>query len=422
MASIKLTNVKKIYDGGVVAVQDFNLDIADKECSACNHTCADRNTDHKCDDCGNKLSDCADAAADGDHNCDICGAVNITKHTYGEDKVCTDCGVKLEVRINTRTLALEAEIEAVFYMTIPEHLLNDDNAYATLTLVGTPRNKKVMMSEIRETYNASNGRCSVTMGVPAMYMTKTVELRFFDSSDVQANLITNTWSGDAYAYVPKDYITNNVNKAGVAASLKHLLAAMATYIGYAQDYFAPNDATVDKDPLYNVLEELGSAPVDISGVTKESVGRANDHGNDPDKNGPIGIHLRSFSIALEAAIDLSLVFSVDDGYSIDDFTIMLSREVFIDNQSVIETIPLTAEYVESSGRYLLKVEGIAAAHWDYEYKITITNNKNGETNVWGSSVLAYLANQMTDTKPVALQNLVKAMYVYNQAANAHLGF
>ena len=31
MASIKLTNVKKIYDGGVVAVQDFNLDIADKE-------------------------------------------------------------------------------------------------------------------------------------------------------------------------------------------------------------------------------------------------------------------------------------------------------------------------------------------------------------------------------------------------------
>ena len=31
MATIKLTNVKKIYDGGVVAVQDFNLDIADKE-------------------------------------------------------------------------------------------------------------------------------------------------------------------------------------------------------------------------------------------------------------------------------------------------------------------------------------------------------------------------------------------------------
>ena len=31
MASVKLTNVKKIYDGGVVAVQDFNLDIADKE-------------------------------------------------------------------------------------------------------------------------------------------------------------------------------------------------------------------------------------------------------------------------------------------------------------------------------------------------------------------------------------------------------
>ena len=31
MATVKLTNVKKIYDNKVVAVQDFNLDIADKE-------------------------------------------------------------------------------------------------------------------------------------------------------------------------------------------------------------------------------------------------------------------------------------------------------------------------------------------------------------------------------------------------------
>ena len=31
MARVKLTNVKKIYDNKVVAVQDFNLDIADKE-------------------------------------------------------------------------------------------------------------------------------------------------------------------------------------------------------------------------------------------------------------------------------------------------------------------------------------------------------------------------------------------------------
>ena len=31
MASVKLTNVKKIYDNKVVAVQDFNLEIKDKE-------------------------------------------------------------------------------------------------------------------------------------------------------------------------------------------------------------------------------------------------------------------------------------------------------------------------------------------------------------------------------------------------------
>ena len=31
MASVKLTNVKKVYDNNVVAVHDFNLDIHDKE-------------------------------------------------------------------------------------------------------------------------------------------------------------------------------------------------------------------------------------------------------------------------------------------------------------------------------------------------------------------------------------------------------
>ena len=31
MSTIKLTNVKKVYDNKVVAVHDFNLDIQDKE-------------------------------------------------------------------------------------------------------------------------------------------------------------------------------------------------------------------------------------------------------------------------------------------------------------------------------------------------------------------------------------------------------
>ena len=31
MASVKLTDVKKVYDNNVTAVHDFNLDIKDKE-------------------------------------------------------------------------------------------------------------------------------------------------------------------------------------------------------------------------------------------------------------------------------------------------------------------------------------------------------------------------------------------------------
>jgi hypothetical protein len=277
------------------------------------------------------------------------------------------------------------------------------------------------MSAIRSTYDQSNGRCTVAIGVPAMYMTKNIELRFYDSSDNVATLYTKTWEGEAYVYAPQDYIFNQLSQTS-DEDFKSLLVAMVTYIGYAQDYFSPTDSTVDKEPLYKRLAEYNESPADVSGISKETVNRANDHGNDATKDTAIGMHLRSFTIALEAAIDLTLKYSIDEGYEINDFTVNLTRQVFVNNQSVVETVPMEVTYDDSQDRYVLVIEAIPAAQWDYEYKITITNNKNGETNTWGTSVLAYLASQMTATKPVQLQNLVKAMYLYNQAASKYQGF
>lgn len=63
--------------------------------TGCN--CEDLNPkDHKCDHCGEVLSECEDAPTDGDHKCDICGAENLTQHADADNnKRCDDCNAAM---------------------------------------------------------------------------------------------------------------------------------------------------------------------------------------------------------------------------------------------------------------------------------------------------------------------------------------
>ncbi|MBQ1995900.1 MAG: FIVAR domain-containing protein, partial [Clostridia bacterium] len=57
------------------------------------HTCADKDKNHKCDTCGNKLTDCADG--NNDHNCDTCGTELSDCSDGNNDHNCDVCGDKL---------------------------------------------------------------------------------------------------------------------------------------------------------------------------------------------------------------------------------------------------------------------------------------------------------------------------------------
>ena len=54
------------------------------------HTCADANNDHNCDNCGAALSECADS--DSDHNCDVCGKELSIHADENKDHKCDLCG------------------------------------------------------------------------------------------------------------------------------------------------------------------------------------------------------------------------------------------------------------------------------------------------------------------------------------------
>ena len=247
-------------------------------------------------------------------------------------------------------------------------------------------------------------------------MTKDVELRIYDGAGNGATLYTSSAESDVYGRSVQYYIESRLKK-DIDASEKELLVTLATYGGYAQDYFrdGKGNGLVDAESLYEVLETYGLEPADISGITNTTVNRVNDRGSN---EANMDFTLKTFTVALDSAVNLTLKFEMGSGYDIDDFTYVLT---YIDGGEE-KTMEMEAEKEASSGRCVLTVEDIAAAYWDYEYKISVTNNKTGETNEWGTSVLAFVTTKLKSASGTELEkNVVRAMYLYNQAANARFG-
>ena len=244
-----------------------------------------------------------------------------------------------------------------------------------------------------------------------MYLTKVVELRIYDGNDNIANLYTNSNpEGDSmYGKSIQDYINSRLGKT-TDKNEKALLLTIVAYGTYAQDYFrnVKGNQLVDATFLSSVLEPFGLSMPDISGITADMVNRVNNKGTN---EAGVGFALKAFSVALDAAVDLTLKFEMASGYDLDDYSYVLT-----------DVSGATKELVPSkeSGRCVLVIKSIAAAYWDHEYTITVTNKVTGETNVWGTSVLALVTTKIKSTNAVEKEkNIVKAMYLYNLAADAY---
>lgn len=73
-----------------------DVEPSDHSCDMCGEKlseCADYNNDHSCDVCGAKLSECVDA--DNDHKCDSCGVKTSECVDADNDHICDACGNKI---------------------------------------------------------------------------------------------------------------------------------------------------------------------------------------------------------------------------------------------------------------------------------------------------------------------------------------
>ena len=293
--------------------------------------------------------------------------------------------------------------------TLPEELVNDDNAYAVVTAdkKGGVKETIIPMSEIRAAGADKNGRYIIEQGMAAPEMGRSVTVSFVDGNGNYVNL-TDYSTGEVAASVSRtviDYAKLALEKGN--ANQKNLNKALLTYGGYAQAYF-----NVDADaPVYNVLTELGIEVPDMAAIDGNAIDQ------EMTSTGAALVKASSQQAFLDSAIYHQVYFTLESGVSIDDLSFVLTKR----NKAGEYTEEVEAVYDSAKKRYYIQIDGIASPLLDYMYNIEITS-ANGDVQNVKTSVAAYLKLGITKSTNAKQVNMFKAMYNYNQVANEFFGF
>ena len=287
------------------------------------------------------------------------------------------------IMIYGSSLALEGKIEINFFLDIPETVIDQ------LTVVMSLNGNETRVSAVNGTDRVvNNHQLKVfTCTAAAKEMRDQIILTLEDSEGHHVPMIKDdTDYSEGYAYSAADYFVR-AEEAGQEKTRK-LTRVMNNYGKYTQIYFN-----------YKVTDEVKDVK-DVSAVTLESL--------DPYKaimtaKGITGLTYVGGSAMLDDAIGYRLYFNLESGHDISEYTF------------TIDNTPVTP--VLSSGtQYYIEKKNIAAKDLGIMNTILITGGTEMMAVRYSGLSYAYTALSRTGTDKAKLQNMCRAMYLYNQQA------
>lgn len=287
------------------------------------------------------------------------------------------------------SISLKGNIAVNFYMTLSDELCNDKTAYMRYDLPdGTTMIQKVSDASKRM-YN--DVECYVfTCEVSAAQM----------NDGIKAQVVANGKTGETYEYKVKNYadkIIENTEDKDTFKKAAPMVKAMLNYGAYSQIYFNNN---VDELANSGVEDTVHTATVDTSNVEK-FVSPKQD----------IGIQYYASSLILKSETSIRHYFTYDSALmSLEDINSMY--EFRFDGTVVTPQI--------KNGYIIIQKDDVEAANLDQAYDVVVTNKQTGEKIEFSYSALQY-AKSILDGSGYAeaLVNVVKALWLYNEAANEY---
>lgn len=297
-------------------------------------------------------------------------------NTYTDTKTAFADGVGASLA--GHTISLDGDIAVNFYMELSDSIIAHKNtAYMHFTIPtgsGTTA-QDMLVKDARVVESGDKTYYVFKCRVAAKEMT----------SEIKAQMIDGDLSGTVYTYSVKkyaDYLIEHADEREDLAKAVPLVKAMLNYGAYAQVYFDKNPGTLANADLTEDEKALSDPTINIA---------------DPDfSNLPAGVTFEGATLSLKSETSLSLYFtsSEDLEFSCDGYTV---------------------EKATSGDYQIARIRGIKAKH----IGDILTLKINGSEAV-SYSPLNYCKNALEGgTTNENLQNVVKALYAYWQAADQY---
>ena len=295
------------------------------------------------------------------------------------------------VEVYGSSLSLKGDIGLNFFLIVPDELQRDTGAYVTLN------DTQYLISEAstREVDGTKLYQFSVKLA--AKQMTEEIVLNVYTGDGTKVTLVNHTTGEDVtetgYKYSVQDYVDKVHEKAPDDQKLLALVDAMLDYGALAQINFNYNTGNIPE-----VKANLDEVTADTLAKYQEKV----TVGAVP------GLTYYGTSLVTESTTEINVYFTPDEGSELADFTFKVGSKVYTP--------------VEKDGKWMITIPNIAAKDLDKTYTVTVSTAEGTVVKV-KTCALSYAYKVVTSDKnpDEALVNLVKGLYLYNQAANAYFG-
>ena len=289
------------------------------------------------------------------------------EHNYSSKGTCTICGAfknGIGEHLDGYSLSLDGNIGVNFFMELDKSVIADENAYMKFRL---PNGKTsvVLVGDAKQQTVSGTTYYVFSCEVAAKEMNETIT----------AQIITSDKKGEIYEYSVADYIQYiRDNPTEFDEKTLSLVNAMAGYGDYAKAYFNNEnlDANTEMDAV--TADTLASFDKQISGDLPE------------------GITYYGSSLLLESNTTMRHYFKVAEGTDVSALSFSGSKGNY----------------------YYIDISNISAEKLGTIQNVTIGNC----TISYSPMSYAYAVLSSKNTSE-SLKNLVKSLYLYEQAAEAY---
>ena len=303
------------------------------------------------------------------------------------DNICDSCGKYMDnigARLAGHSLTLDGSVGVNFYMELSSEVTDDSSAYMEFTLPGG-KTSTVKVSEAPTEVISGTTYYKFKCQVNATAMTDTIT----------AQIKSNVGNSKVYEYTVKeyaDYLFEHKNENTEFAKAAELIEAMVNYGSYAQIYAGYNAENL-------AVGDAGN----LKSVDDVTIG---EYTYTPNAN-ETKVQFAGANLSLLSKTTLRMYFRLSN----------------VDVANVTFTYGgNTLEKTQSGDYYYVELVGIPASKLDDDCVVTVNDGTNSFDVTY--TPMAYCANvvnrETTETRTESLKNLIKALVLYNRAADAYI--